>query len=132
MTANFSNPSLPHHLDLIKRHRPLRVVRVLITVRRLAAVAIAAQVGDDDRVVLCQFGRNQPPGDVRLRGAVQQQDRRSLPAMTPLIVAPVTWILSRLKPGKKRGSPLVLAACIRDAASLAAPGRAVAATTAVI
>ena len=71
-------PELLHHLDLIERHRALRIVRVIVAVRRLAAVAVAAQVGDDHGVILRQLGRHQPPGDHRLRRAVQQQHRRAL------------------------------------------------------
>ena len=66
-----------HDLDLIERHRALRVVGVILAVRRLAAVAVAAQVGHDDRVVLRQVGRDEPHRDVRLRRAVHQQQRRA-------------------------------------------------------
>ena len=72
-------PELAHDLDLIERHRALGVVGVILAVRRLAAVAVATQVGDDDGVVLGEIGRHQPPRDHRLRRAMQQQHRRALP-----------------------------------------------------
>jgi len=65
-----------HDLDLVERHRPLRVVGVVLAVWRLAAVAVAAQVGHDHRIVLGELGRDQPHRDVRLRRAVHQQQRR--------------------------------------------------------
>ena len=69
-----------HHFDLVERHRALRVVGMILAVRRLAAVAVAAQVRRDDRVLLREFRRDEPPRDVRLRRAVQQQQRRTLAA----------------------------------------------------
>ena len=66
-----------HHFDLIERHRALRVVGVVLAVRRLAAVAVAAQVRRDHRVVLRQLGRDQAHRDMRLRRAVHQQQRRT-------------------------------------------------------
>jgi len=66
-----------HHLDLVEGHCPLRVVGMALAVGRLAAGAVAAQVGHVDGVGLRQVGRHQPPRDVRLRCAVQQQHRRS-------------------------------------------------------
>ena len=61
-----------HHLDLIERHRALRVIDVILAVGRLAAVAVAAQVGRDHRVVLGQIGGEVAHRDVRLRRAVHQ------------------------------------------------------------
>ena len=47
-----------HHLDLIERHRALRVVAEVRRVRHLAAVAVAAQVG-------CNDGTASPAADRR-------------------------------------------------------------------
>ena len=65
---------LAHHQDLVVGHRALGVGIVSRTARRLAAVAEAAQVGEDDHVVLGQDGGHVVPHDVGLRVAVQQQD----------------------------------------------------------
>jgi hypothetical protein len=54
-----------HYLNLVKRHRPFRVVRMVLTIGRLAAVAVAAQVGQDNRVVL----RNAKPDFCTLHAA---------------------------------------------------------------
>jgi hypothetical protein len=77
MTGKRLEAEVPHDLDLIERHRPLGVVGVVLAVRRLAAVAVAAQIGGDDGVVRRELGRHQTPGDVRLRRAMEQQHRRS-------------------------------------------------------
>ena len=65
-----------HQLDLVLRHGALGIVDVLLAICRLAAVAIAAQVGGDDGVFLRQFGRHAEPGQVRQRSAVDQQQGR--------------------------------------------------------
>ena len=61
-------------LHLVERHRPLRVVGVVLAVRRLAAVPVAAQVGHDHGVRRGQRRRDHPPRDVGLRRPVEQQD----------------------------------------------------------
>jgi hypothetical protein len=66
-----------HDLDLILRHRALEVVDMILAAVRLAAVAVAAQVGGHHRVILRQLHRHVRPGKVRLRRAMQQQHRRS-------------------------------------------------------
>ena len=66
-----------HDLDLVERHRALRVVRVVLAVGRLAAVAVAAQVGHDHRVVLRELRRDEAHRHVRLRRAVHQEERRT-------------------------------------------------------
>ena len=53
---------------------------MVLAVGRLAAVAVAAQVGHDHRVALAQPRRDLVPLDVRLRGAVHQQQRRTAAA----------------------------------------------------
>ena len=65
-----------HHLDLIEGHRSLRVVGVSLAVRRLAAVAVPAQVGRDHRVALRELRRDDAPRDVGLGCTMQQQQRR--------------------------------------------------------
>ena len=70
-----------HHLDHVERHRALRVVRVIFRVLGLAAVAVAAQVRHDDRVVFREVGRDLVPGHVRLRRAVDQEQRRTVAAL---------------------------------------------------
>ena len=66
-----------HHLDLILRHRALRVVRVVLAVRRLAAVAVAAQIGHHHGKALGEARRNLVPLDMRLRVAVDEEQRRA-------------------------------------------------------
>src|SRR5689334_2286857 len=53
---------------------------MVVAGRRLAAVAVAAQVRHDERVVCGKIGRHLAPFDMRLRVSVQQQQRRSAPA----------------------------------------------------
>src|SRR5215471_9684775 len=69
-----------HYLDLVQRHRSLRVVRVIVSVRRLAAVTVTAKIRRDDGVTIRKFGRNESPCDMRKRSAVQQEQRWSLTA----------------------------------------------------
>src|SRR6476620_7514164 len=56
-----------HHLDLVECHPPERIVAVVLASARLAAVAIAAQIGGHDGKVLCETRRNQMPVNVRER-----------------------------------------------------------------
>ena len=63
-----------HHQDLVVGHRALGVGVMGGAAGRLAAVAVTAQVGEDDHVVLGQDGGDVVPHDVGLRVAVQQQD----------------------------------------------------------
>jgi hypothetical protein len=67
---------LLHHLDLILGHAPEGVVAVVGPTPRLAAVAVAAQVGGDHRESRGEPRRDQTPVDVRQRIAVQQEQRR--------------------------------------------------------
>jgi hypothetical protein len=46
-----------HHLDLILRHRPERIIRALRLLGRGRAVAIAAQIGGNNMKPLGQSGR---------------------------------------------------------------------------
>src|SRR6188508_1466540 len=61
---------VPHDLDLIERHRPLRIKTVLFVARDLAAVAVTAQVRDDDGVIARELARDGGPRDAALRRAV--------------------------------------------------------------
>ena len=65
-----------HDVDLVLRHRALRVVRVVGQALRLAAVAVTAQDRGDDREALGERGRDVAPRVQRQRRAVQQQQRR--------------------------------------------------------
>ena len=73
-------PQVLHGVHQILRHRPLGVVEVLRVALRLAAVAVAAQVGAHNRKVLGQPVRDLVPHGVGLRVAVQQQQRRPVAA----------------------------------------------------
>jgi hypothetical protein len=53
-----------HHLDLVERHRALGVVGVILSVRRLAAVAVAAEIGNDHRPRRSQLRRDEAPRDM--------------------------------------------------------------------
>jgi hypothetical protein len=67
---------LPHQLDLVARHRPLRVRLVVGRRLRLRALAVAPQVGRDDREPFGQTRRDCVPHEVRLRVPVKQEERR--------------------------------------------------------
>ena len=69
-----------HHLDLVERQRPFRIIREIGAGRRFRAVAVAAQIGDDDGEVLGQARRHLAPHHMGLRVAVQQQQRRAAAA----------------------------------------------------
>ena len=70
-----------HHLDLVLGHAPERVVAVVGLAARLAAVAVAPQIGTHHGEVLRQPGRDQMPRHVRERVAVQQQHGRAVAAV---------------------------------------------------
>ncbi len=63
-------------IDLVLGERALRVGGVVRGRRRLCAVAIAAQIGNDQGEVLRQARRHLAPQHMGLRIAVQQQQRR--------------------------------------------------------
>ena len=96
---------VPHDLDLIERHRAFRVQRCA---RRLpcdlAAVAVAAQIRDDDGVVARELARDGGPRDAALRRAVQEQDGRPAAADHAWITAPDVCTFSVRKPGKNCAS----------------------------
>ena len=69
-----------HQLDLVRRHRALRVVDVAGAAVGLRRIAVAAQVAADDGEALGEARRDPVPHRVRLRIAVQQQERRAAAA----------------------------------------------------
>src|SRR5471030_2218857 len=73
-------PECVHHLDLIERYGALRVVRVILAFRRLAAVAVSAEVHQHHCVPFGKLRRDPVPLDVRLRVAVNEQQRRTVAA----------------------------------------------------
>ena len=62
-----------HHADEVERHRAFAVVAVVGQPRRLGGIAVPAQVGEHDEVVLPQRLRHAVPHHVSLWEAVQQQ-----------------------------------------------------------
>src|SRR5260370_27340823 len=76
-------------------------MEVMVAVSGLAAVAVSTQIGDYQRVALCEVGRDPAPLHMRLRIAVQKQDRR--PVAADNHVDGRTACLDRLTPkaGKK-------------------------------
>jgi hypothetical protein len=69
-----------HQLHLVLRHGPLRVVDVVLAILGLAAVAIAPQVGRDNRVCFRKLRGHAEPGQVGQRRAVDEQQRRPFAA----------------------------------------------------
>ena len=69
-----------HHYNLILRHFTFTVVGVIGSIGRFSTHAIPAKVGDDDGEVLRQFRCDAVPNQMRLRIAVQQQQRRATAA----------------------------------------------------
>jgi hypothetical protein len=72
---------LPHDREAVARHRPLGVGLVIGRRRRLRALPVAAQVDGDDGEVLREPRRHPVPRHVRLRVAVQEQERRAVAAV---------------------------------------------------
>jgi len=64
---------MPHHRDLIPRHRTLRVWRMIESGRRLTAVAVAREIGSDHREVPREARGDLVPHHMCLRVAVKQQ-----------------------------------------------------------
>src|SRR5687768_1880806 len=60
-----------HDLDLIERHRAFRVLVVIPAALDFAAVAVTAEIRDDDGVVAHELARDGGPRDAALRRAVQ-------------------------------------------------------------
>ena len=89
-----------HHLDLVRRHRALRVVDVLRAAVGLRRIAVAAQVAADDGVALREPRRDPMPHRVRLRIAVQQEERRTAAADDAMNLRAGRRDAVRSKPGK--------------------------------
>ena len=70
---------------------------------RLGRVAVAAQVGNDEREVGAEAARDAVPHRVRLRVAVQQQDRR--PAALPPVRAKKSMSSARCSPRRESVEP---------------------------
>jgi hypothetical protein len=73
---------------------------------RLCRVAIAAQIRRDHGEALGQPGRDLVPGEVRLRVAVQQQERRPAPACRKVDTGACGLDIADLKARKKVSCPL--------------------------
>jgi hypothetical protein len=71
-------PQCPHHCDLISRHCPETLLRMVGTDDRFVGIAIAAQISHDDREVLSQSRCDAMPKRPRLRMPVQEQQRGAL------------------------------------------------------
>src|SRR4029078_8963910 len=71
-----------HQLDLVTRHRALGIRFVVGARLGLAGSAVAAQVGTNNRVVLRESRRDLRPHGVRLREAVEQEQRGAGSAMS--------------------------------------------------
>ena len=89
-----------HHLHHVGRHRALRVAGVAASLVGLRRIAIAAQVGAHDGERLRERGRDPMPHRVRLRIAVQQQQRRTAAANSQWISAPEVATRRVVNPGK--------------------------------
>ena len=97
-----SMPEAAHQLDHVARHRALAVRRVIGRGRRLGRVAVAAQIGHDERIACRQARRDPVPDRVRLRETVQQQQRRALPAAPKANVDAVDVTMFELETGKEQ------------------------------
>src|SRR5437763_13236097 len=71
-----------HRLDLVAGHHALRVALVSLRRRRLRRVPVAAQVGRDDVEALREPRRDLVPDRVRLRVAMEHQQRRAVALRT--------------------------------------------------
>jgi len=65
-----------HHLNAVERHRSLRLAGVVREVRRLAGIAVAAQVTHHQGELFGEIRRDQAPGDQRLWRTVEHQHGR--------------------------------------------------------
>ena len=92
-----------HHLGHIERHRALGVGQMFRVGRRLAAVAIAAQIGNHQGELLREARRDLMPDDVILWISVDEQQRRSGPALSRLISAPEVLMRLVVNPSNMMG-----------------------------
>jgi hypothetical protein len=70
-----------HHGHHVLRHRSLSIRRMAWVGGRATAAPVAAKIGADDSKVAGEQRRDAAPHQVRLREAVQQEDRRPGPAV---------------------------------------------------
>src|SRR5450432_3420782 len=73
----FFKAEMAHDVDLILCHGTERVSRVIAAAVRLGTVAVAAQIGKNDRKFLRQPRRHLVPANARKGIAVHQQQRWS-------------------------------------------------------
>jgi hypothetical protein len=78
-----------HEADLVTGHGPLGVDEAGGVRIGLAGVAVAAQVGQHDRVIVGQSRGDVAPGEVILRVAVQHQHGRTGPRTSVVQASPV-------------------------------------------
>ena len=64
-----------HDLDLIARHFAFAVIGMIGQARRLCTETVTTQIGDDDGESFREFRCHAMPDQMRLRIAVQQQQR---------------------------------------------------------
>lgn len=69
---------VPHQRNLVGGHGPLGVLRIALRRCGLVAVAVTAQISQHNRVVVGQLRGDAVPDQVRLRIAVQQEQRRTV------------------------------------------------------
>ncbi|EDT37404.1 hypothetical protein BamMEX5DRAFT_6816 [Burkholderia ambifaria MEX-5] len=98
---------MPHHGDLVGRHRAFRIRRMPRVARRPARRAVAAQVGRDHREVIRQRRGDAMPDHVGLRMAVQQQKRRPRASLDTEDVGVLHRHAKRCKSVKRHGLFLV-------------------------
>src|SRR5580704_10229662 len=72
-------PELTHEFNLIRRHRTLRIGRMIYPSRRLCRQSISPQIRGDNGEPLGQMRGDFAPHDVRLWGAVEKEKRRAIP-----------------------------------------------------
>src|SRR5262249_50303896 len=90
-----------HDFDLVLSHGAFGVIGMIRSVRGLAAVSVAAEIGGYDGKPLGQRRRHFVPHGMSLRITVQQQDRRT--AFSPDCVdrGPTGVNAHRLEAGKE-------------------------------
>ena len=96
-------PELLHDLDHVLGHDTKAVIDVVGTGLRQRAVAIAAQVGEDDVIVLRQACGDAIPRHVVDRMAVKHQQRRARTAMAQADDGAFGAHVEVLEPGEQGG-----------------------------
>jgi hypothetical protein len=90
-----------HHRGLVGRHRTLRITVAARAAIGLVGIAVPAQIGAHDRVPLGEPGSDRVPHRVRLRVAVQQQERWTAAADDQGDVGAVAGNATRLESRKQ-------------------------------